>query len=349
MKYPKHITLILLAAISFARPLPAALGADIILEIKYPKDREVIHGNRVIVSAALVGKLDTLHVVRIKGFGVTHNLLANPARAFRLQDGKQKVWVNDPYLPHSPGEHKLRIQVFRQGGRDPLIERTISLKVEQPSLSKLRSELELETRRIVNSSYSLQRSRDNFFHSHSADRTLRSRTPEAAKDYFSGRNSEFLARVNAYGTAARIYMFACMTKQAEAAVRVAEEIYKQDSSKVTTGSALPPFPIVFDPKYANDPPYHFEIAAELNIREGKMDVAQRWILDSVTWYQHQINDNPYISKNQKQSCSKDIVDLYRQLADLSYILEQDLASYNSWMKKAESLQMQNTASGLLGQ
>jgi len=79
-----------------------------------------------------------------------------------------------------------------------------------------------------------------------------------------------------------------------------------------------------------------------------MDVAQSWLLDSVTWYQHQIDDNPYISKNQKLSCKKDIISLYRQLAKLSYLVDQDLAAYNSWMKKADSLQMQNTASGLLG-
>ena len=58
-------------------------------------------------------------------------------------------------------------------------------------------------------------------------------------------------------------------------------------------------------------------------------------MDSVNWYQHQIKDNPYLSKNQKQSCIKDIVDLYRQLAKLSYLVDQDIAGHNSWMKKAE--------------
>jgi len=342
-----RITLILLAAMLSAGSFPAALGADIQFKISQPKDREVIRGRRLVFGASLTGKLDALYVVRIKGFGVTHNLLANPALATRSQDGKQKVWVNDLYLPQSPGEHKLRIQVFRQGGRDPLIERTISVKIEQPSQSELRENLELEAQRIVSSSYYLLQKR-GYFYSSSPERNLRSRTPEATKEYFSSRNSEFLARINAYGTAARIYMVSCMTKQAEAAVRVAEEIYKQDSSKVTTSSALPPFPIVFDIKYAQDPPYHFGIAAELNVREGKMDVAQRWILDSVTWYQHQIDDNPYINEGQKKDCSNHILVLYRQLAHLSYLLDQDLAQYNSWTKKADLLMKQNAAGGLLG-
>ncbi len=331
-------------------PSANALCDIVRFEVHQPTGyRKVIRGQRVAFSASVQGDLDSLHVVRIEGFGVTHNLFVDPAMASSDQEGKKTVWVSDRYLPHVPGEHKLMVQLFREGRENPLAKRLITVLVEQPTEDELRKKLELATQRITNSSILLMQYRKTFLQYSAGDGTRRCRTEGAVKEYLSSRNTELLQRLNGYGMAAEVYLEACMKEQAETAVRFAEEIYKQESSKVTSSSSLPPFPLIFKPNSVVPPPDHFRIAAELCIRDGDVEKAQGWILDSVAWYEHQRDNNPYLSANEKKRCNSYISGLYSQLARLCYLINQDLAGYRSWMQKANLLPRSQPSRGLLGQ
>lgn len=344
MKISAGMTLISLMMV----PLAASLGAGVELEVTEPKPGAVIRGQRVRVVASVKGELDTLYVVRIEGFNVTHNLVADPASARRSSNGVQTVDIYHADLPHVPGEHQLRIRLYRRGDSDALATHIVTVKVEQPSPGELQEKLQFRTDRIIGGSISVLQSRRILLHYSSEAESRRSQTPDAVREYHRSRNAEFLGRVDAYGQVAEEYLNACMIGRAETAVRLAEEVYRQDSSKVTSSASLTPLPLVFGSAYMSYAPTHLRIAAELCIREGKMDKARQWMLSEITWYEHQRDNNAALSSNAKSNCDNSIAGVYRRLARSCYLIDQDIEGYQSWMKKAD-LTQKPVGGGLLGQ
>ena len=347
MRTLSRAAVILIAAIA----APSLQGATPVLKVIKPKEGEVIKNDFVVLNASISGKLDALHVVRIEGFDVTHNFLVDPANTRRSQGGTHTLGVYDRYLPHIPGKHLLRISLYREGEQSPIIVRGVSVKVEQPSEAELRKKLGEISARIAGWSMGLMDGRRHFMHYSSEDRNgRRLLTVEGIKGYHSHRSNEFLHRVDSYGSAAEVYLKACMPNRAEQAFTLAEQIYRQGSGKVTNVPSMPPLPLVFNTSGYSHPPSHMRIATEFYMRQKKVKEARRWILSRITWYEHHRDSNPFASQNDKENCNMYIGSLYIDMAKSCYLFDQDLAGYRSWMKKADLIRNASSGrGGLLGQ
>ena len=287
-----------------------------------------------------------LVIVRVDFAGVTHFVMVNPVPpGTRPRPGQRPIepGADDPWLPIALGKRELTASVLSKDGKEIVAKQKVTFTVEQQSDAELAKGMYGFSRTydtLNGAAEALRESWRNFCNS--VDAASRSNDSEhwdavryQAKLYMGMRSDEFHARIRAYAELADAYVNAGRPADAMRAAQEAERIYQAGKLGKTDGEFFGGFPVIYDPRPAENvgSPAHLACMARLYVAKGDLETACSWYQKAISFQVAQA-EAAHLDAGAKQRCRDEAAGIYRQAAVVTFLLTNDMVAYQRWMDAA---------------